>query len=120
MSKRLSLRMKAVTRKSLLKWIFLGVFMATLIYLGLSPLSMPGADIQVTSIAEKYAREVGAGERPPLINTDKGDLLLFVFAVGGATAGFWLGYNWRDLFGKPDRGAEPEDSGSQERDGRTV
>lgn len=72
-----------------------------LVYLGTSSLKMPGADEQVNSIAEKYANEVGAGERAPFINTDKGDLLLFVFASGGAIAGFWLGYNWRDIFGKP-------------------
>ncbi len=108
-----SARMKGLRWKSILKWVIPGLFVALLIYLGTSPLSMPGADEHVGSIADKYASEVGAGQRPPFINTDKGDLLLFVFAVGGAVAGFWLGYNWRDLFAKPYRedepGVEPKD-----------
>ncbi|MDI6878723.1 MAG: hypothetical protein QMC95_10990 [Desulfitobacteriaceae bacterium] len=111
MIRHLSARTKGLRRKSILKWIIPGLFVALLIYLGTSPLSMPGADEHVGSIADKYASEVGAGQRPPFINTDKGDLLLFVFAVGGAVAGFWLGYNWRDLFGKPYREDEPEESG---------
>lgn len=74
---------------------------ALIVFLGVSDLKMPGADQKVNSVANKYAAEVGAGERAPYINTDKGDLLLFVFAAGGAIAGFWIGYNWRDLFGKP-------------------
>lgn len=96
------------------KWGILVLLFALLIYIGTSSLAMPGADEQVSTIAEKYAREVGAGERPPLINTDKGDLLLFVFAVGGAVAGFWIGYTWRDLFGKPSLietgGGNPKES----------
>lgn len=102
------------------KWVVLGLLLAMLIYLGTSSLSMPGADERVGSIANKYAHEVGAGERPPFINTDKGDLLLFVFTVGGAIAGFWLGYNWRDLFGKSEHEEEPKASGRQGSDGRTV
>ncbi|MHB1406290.1 MAG: hypothetical protein ACYCV0_11960 [Desulfitobacteriaceae bacterium] len=88
-------------QRSLGKWIILFLFLALLVYLGTSSLSMPGQDVTVTGIANKYAQEVGAGEREPYINTDKGDLLLFVFALGGATAGFIMGYNWRDIFGKP-------------------
>lgn len=87
-------------RRSLGKWIMLFFFFALLVYLGTSSLSMPGQDETVSGIADKYAQEVGAGEREPYINTDKGDLLLFVFALGGATAGFVIGYNWRDIFGK--------------------
>ncbi len=60
----------------------------------------PGTDEQIGAVAEKYAREVGVGERPPLINTDRGDLLLFLFALSGLTAGFYLGYQWRELFGR--------------------
>lgn len=79
---------------------FVILLIGVIIYLGVSGPEMPGADAQVNAVAEKYALEVGAGERPPLINTDKGDLLLFLFAIGGAVAGFWIGYVWRDLFGR--------------------
>ncbi|EGW36634.1 hypothetical protein [Desulfosporosinus sp. OT] len=88
-------------RRSLGKWIILFLFLSILVFLGTSDLTMPGQDEHVNGIADKYAQEVGAGEREPYINTDRGDLLLFVFALGGATAGFIIGYNWRDIFGKP-------------------
>ncbi|MFZ3101617.1 MAG: hypothetical protein WA113_05345 [Desulfitobacteriaceae bacterium] len=84
------------------KWTVFLLFLALLVYLGVGPLAMPGADNQVNAVVESYAREVGAGQRLPFINTNKGDLLLFVFAIGGAIAGFVIGYNWRDLFGKAD------------------
>ena len=86
--------------KQLWKLGFLIIFVGVIVYLGVYAPEMPGADTQVNAVAEKYALEVGAGERPPLINTDKGDLLLFLFAIGGAVAGFWIGYVWRDLFGR--------------------
>lgn len=79
---------------------FVILLIGVIIYLGVYGPEMPGADAEVNAVAEKYALEVGAGERPPLINTDKGDLLLFLFAIGGAVAGFWIGYVWRDLFGQ--------------------
>ena len=49
------------------------------------------------TVIEKYA--VAAGREPvePLINTDQGDLLLFVFALAGAAGGFIAGYCWRLL-----------------------
>lgn len=79
--------------------IVLIAFIAMVVFIANSDLEMPGADEHVGGIANQYAEKVGAGERDPYINTDKGDLLLFMFALGGAIAGFWLGYNWRDLFG---------------------
>ncbi len=54
----------------------------------------PGVDV---SVIEKYARDAGQPPREPLINTDQGDLLLFVFALGGAAGGFVAGYYWRQL-----------------------
>lgn len=79
-------------------WLAAAALVLLLVYLGLSNVAMPGADEGVNAAVSVYAREVGAGERPPLINTDKGDLLLFVFAVGGAAAGFVLGRHWDRLF----------------------
>ena len=46
---------------------------------------------------ERYAKEHGREAREPLINTDQGDLLLFVFLLAGAVGGFFAGYYWRTL-----------------------
>ncbi len=55
------------------------------------------------SIVEKYAKEHGREAREPLINTDQGDLLLFVFLLAGAVGGFAAGYYWRELIIKGQR-----------------
>lgn len=49
------------------------------------------------SVVEKYAEEHGREAKDPFINTDQGDLLLFVFLLGGAIGGFVGGYYWREL-----------------------
>jgi cobalt/nickel transport protein len=54
----------------------------------------PGVD---ESVVEKYAEEHGREASEPLINTDQGDLLLFVFLLAGAVGGFIGGYYWRTL-----------------------
>ena len=54
----------------------------------------PGVD---ESVVEKYAKEHGREAREPFINTDQGDLLLFVFLLAGAVGGFAAGYFWRML-----------------------
>jgi ABC-type cobalt transport system substrate-binding protein len=53
-----------------------------------------GVDVNVI---EKYAVDAGREPIEPFINTDQGDLLLFVFALGGAVGGFVAGYYWRRL-----------------------
>lgn len=50
------------------------------------------------SVVEKIAQEHGRKALKPLINTDQGDLLLFVFLLAGAAGGFVLGFCWRKLF----------------------
>jgi len=50
------------------------------------------------TVVEKFARDAGRPAREPLINTDRGDLLLFVFLVAGAVGGFVAGYCYRALF----------------------
>jgi len=54
----------------------------------------PGVD---ESVVEKYAKEHGREAHEPLINTDQGDLLLFVFLIAGTVGGFIAGYSWRIL-----------------------
>ncbi|MCG2709068.1 MAG: hypothetical protein Q8N12_00380 [Thermodesulfovibrionales bacterium] len=49
------------------------------------------------SVVEKYAKEHGREAREPFINTDQGDLLLFVFLLAGTVGGFAGGYYWRIL-----------------------
>jgi ABC-type cobalt transport system substrate-binding protein len=49
------------------------------------------------SVIEKIAGEHDRHAVEPLINTDKGDLLLFVFLLAGAVGGFAAGYYWRML-----------------------
>ena len=50
------------------------------------------------NVVEKFAEEAGRPARDPLINTDKGDLLLFVFLLAGTAGGFVAGYFYRGLF----------------------
>ncbi|MBI4335434.1 MAG: energy-coupling factor ABC transporter permease [Candidatus Omnitrophica bacterium] len=50
------------------------------------------------SVVEKVAEEHGRAAWTPFINTDQGDLLLFVFLLAGAAGGFIIGYNSRKLF----------------------
>jgi ABC-type cobalt transport system substrate-binding protein len=49
------------------------------------------------TVVEKFAQERGREAREPIINTDQGDLLLFVFLLAGAVGGFAAGYYWRML-----------------------
>ncbi|MBI5665134.1 MAG: cobalt ABC transporter permease [Nitrospirae bacterium] len=49
------------------------------------------------SVVEKYAKDHGREAKGPLINTDQGDLLLFMFLIGGVIGGFAAGYYWRTL-----------------------
>lgn len=49
------------------------------------------------SVIEKFAKEFGIESKEPFINTDQGDLLLFVFLTAGAIGGFAAGYYWRVL-----------------------
>ncbi|MGD0900503.1 MAG: hypothetical protein ABR915_21940 [Thermoguttaceae bacterium] len=58
------------------------------------------------TVVEKFAEEAGRPAREPYINTDQGDLLLFLFLTAGAIGGFIAGYTFRGLFPprKTDRG----------------
>ncbi len=67
----------------------------------------PGVD---DTVVEKFARENGRGARPPIIDMDRGDLLLFLFLLAGAVGGFAAGYWWRVLLsGKPGRDPAKKD-----------
>jgi hypothetical protein len=46
------------------------------------------------TVVGKYAKEHGREKRVSYINTDQGDLLLFVFLLAGVLGGFTAGYSW--------------------------
>lgn len=50
------------------------------------------------TVIEKFAEKAGRPAREPFINTDRGDLILFVFLLAGAVGGFAAGYWFRVLF----------------------
>ncbi len=80
-----------------IKLIFSGL--AILLLFGLPPTGFSsekwhGVD---ESVIERYAKEHGREARDPFINTDQGDLLLFLFLLAGAVGGFMGGYYWKTL-----------------------
>jgi cobalt/nickel transport protein len=86
-------------KRSRLRILFMhAVLLPTLLYViyffTLGPRPWTGVD---EAVIEKIAKEHGREARPPLVDTDRGDLLLFIFLVGGAVAGFAAGYSWRSL-----------------------
>ncbi len=50
------------------------------------------------TVVEHYARQAGHPPRKPYLDTDKGDLLLFLFLAAGAAGGFIGGYCFRSIF----------------------
>lgn len=67
------------------------------------------------SVVEKVAKEHGREAWEPFINTDQGDLLLFVFLIGGAIGGFVMGYYWRGLFDSTQKMNLPQRRGDAEK-----
>ncbi len=64
-----------------------------------------GVDV---AVVEKYATKMGRPPQKPLIDTDRGDLLLFLFTLSGAVGGFIIGYLWRkEIHEKSERRASP-------------
>lgn len=67
------------------------------------------------AVINKYAAEKGREVKAPLINTDQGDLLLFVFLLAGAGGGFAAGYYWKTLLsGKARRQDHAEEPGKKD------
>jgi len=78
----------------LLHMIILPTLIYTLSFFSLAPKSWTGVD---EAVVEKVAKEHGREAKTPLIDTDKGDLLLFIFLLAGSIGGFAGGYCWRML-----------------------
>jgi cobalt/nickel transport protein len=85
-----------------LHMILLPTLIYTLSFFSLAPKSWTGVD---EAVVEKVAKEHGREAKSPLINTDKGDLLLFIFLIAGVIGGFAGGYSWRMLISekKPNK-----------------
>lgn len=91
------------------QWISLLIFAGMLLS---GPMSTAGRAASWSgvdeTVIEKFAEKAGRPAREPFINTDQGDLLLFVFLLAGAVGGFAAGYWFRVLF--PPRRKNAEDS----------
>ncbi len=62
------------------------------------------------TVIEKFAEKAGRPAREPFINTNQGDLLLFVFLLAGAVGGFAAGYWFRVLFPTKQRTKEKKEA----------
>ena len=83
--------------------IFSAIFLLFTIYCSLFTDTVTASDKWQgvdESVVEKVAKEHGREAKEPLINTDQGDLLLFVFLIAGAVGGFAAGYYWKELIVK--------------------
>jgi hypothetical protein len=88
------------------KVVTFGVVMAILILGTLGSLALSEQNIvrekglwsdATDVLAGKAANQAGRESRPPLINTEQGNMLVFFFCLGGVAGGFIIGYNWRKL-----------------------
>ena len=55
-------------------------------------------------LSRQAAERAGREARAPFINTEKGNMLVFFFALGGVVAGSAVGYNWRIILAAKARG----------------
>lgn len=83
-----------IKAKRLLLYCFIALLLCLSQSLAYSAEKWSGVD---ESVIERFAKEHGIESKGPLINTDQGDLLLFVFLFAGAVGGFLAGYYWRIL-----------------------
>jgi cobalt/nickel transport protein len=60
------------------------------------------------TVVEKFAAAAGHPAREPYINTEQGDLLLFLFLLAGAIGGFVMGCAYRTIF-PPRKAASKEE-----------
>jgi ABC-type cobalt transport system substrate-binding protein len=91
--------MKVISTASLLCCVLL--FMAVPVRAETAPAKWSGVD---EVVIEHAAKKAGRPAREPFINTDQGDLLLFLFLVAGAVGGFVAGYAYRSLAKSPSDG----------------
>jgi ABC-type cobalt transport system substrate-binding protein len=78
----------------ILHMILLPTLVYTISFFSLAPKSWVGVD---EAVVEKVAKEHGREAKPPIVSTDNGDILLFIFLLAGVVGGFAGGYCWRML-----------------------
>ncbi len=91
--------------KPINKMLMIGLAVAFMAFMGwllINPGDHEWSGVDET-VVEKFAEEAGRSPGDPLINTDQGDLLLFVFLLAGAAGGFVGGYYFRELFSGKDK-----------------
>jgi hypothetical protein len=94
----MSYRKSRPPARSAVLFLLLLLFLCTPCLLGASTSHSVGKWTGVDeTVVENIAREHGREARKPLIDTDRGDLLPFLFLVAGAIGGFAGGYYWRKL-----------------------
>jgi hypothetical protein len=93
-------------RKTLLILFFAGLLLSGPLVTSGRTAAWPGVD---ETVIEKFAEKAGRPAWEPFINTDQGDLLLFVFLLAGAAGGFAAGYWFRIVFPprRKDDGCSP-------------
>lgn len=76
------------------------LFTVLTFFLQAAPLYAMANNYQGTDdlIDAKMRQTAGVGAKAPLIDISKGNIGLFVFAVGGFAAGTIVGYYWRKIF----------------------
>jgi hypothetical protein len=77
--------------------ITVGLLVGTTIYMSFTFNEVKGTDDQIGDVIKIYTQKAGVSQRAPYINTNKGDLLLFLFCFAGLVVGFYLGYQWRKI-----------------------
>jgi hypothetical protein len=82
-------------KRTALILLFTGLLLSGPIYTPGRTASWSGVD---ETVIEKFAEKAGRPAWKPFIDTDQGDLLLFVFLLAGAAGGFAAGYWFRILF----------------------
>jgi hypothetical protein len=82
-------------KKAALILLFAGVLLSGPMAAAGRTAPWPGVD---EAVIEKFAEKAGRPAWEPFINTDQGELLLFVFLLAGAAGGFVAGYWFRTLF----------------------
>jgi len=60
------------------------------------------------TVVERVASDSGRPPRDPYINTDQGDMLLFLFLLSGTVGGFIAGYSYRGLFVREEGGCQSD------------
>lgn len=86
--------LKRIYKNLLLFFIMIPLIVFCLQSLAIGSEKWAGVD---ESVVKKVAQEQGRKAWEPIINTDQGDLQLFLFLLAGAVGGFIAGYYWRIL-----------------------